>query len=472
MAPKKARLGSRTVKRGPAARGGANLLADDQARIQAVGTLEEATCTERATVALHIWTNVEDLATLHGEVERQAAEINTDVPKFLDATGFWETPHRARSLATFLAKVKSALDKSVLVHDAARRATDAELKQGGTTSSRYLQQLLREGRRAAQSETGWSWLDRDKTSVVTHQTEAAARRAAAAALDAVAWAAGPRRAGTADERRALVLCRPPGHHNGCDERLEAVERHAWRFAAHGGCIFNETAVAIRNIQARWPTARAVVLDLDAHFGDGTAWSFYEDADVLCISMHIDQSDAHVFPYLKGKALERGAGKGAARTVNLPLLPGMGDAEAWRMFVGLALPAIQEHRPDILCFSLGFDGLAGDPSEAQLKYSALLYEHIVAACCSQCRSVVCTLQGGYLPDALAEAVEAVVRVLSGQPPSAALAGDVGPGFAAHLEQVKRDLDDQSNWWSYEKSFDYVPDGFVVEEDRSAKDVADG
>ncbi|CAE7865319.1 unnamed protein product [Symbiodinium sp. KB8] len=71
-------------------------------------------------------------------------------------------------------------------------------------------------------------------------------------------------------RRAVVISRPPGHHNGCNELLEAIQKNAWRFAAHGGCILNETAIAVRNLLARHPESK-----------DGTAWQFYEvGADFL------------------------------------------------------------------------------------------------------------------------------------------------------------------------------------------------
>eukprot|EP00439_Symbiodinium_sp_Y106_P009348 s5842_g1.t1 len=86
-----------------------------------------------------------------------------------------------------------------------------------------------------------------ETSAVTASSEQAARRAVGTTLEAVSW----------------VM------------QAKAIQKNAWRFAAHGGCILNETAVAVRNLLARHPQSKVVVLDLDAHFGDGTAWQFYE-----------------------------------------------------------------------------------------------------------------------------------------------------------------------------------------------------
>ena len=194
-----------------------------------------------------------------------------------------------------------------------RCATEQELLAAGT-AARYLKQLRQATQRARRAPQGWVWLDRDKTTAVTAATQAAACRAVGAAMEAVEWAMEP----AEGPRRSLVLARPPGHHNGCDERLEARERNAWRYAAHGGCVLNETAVAVKLLRAQRPGCRVAVLDLDAHFGDGTAWLFYEEADVLCVSLHLDQSDLHLFPYLKGKPRERGEGRGAGLKLNLNL----------------------------------------------------------------------------------------------------------------------------------------------------------
>ena len=86
--------------------------------------------------------------------------------------------------------------------------------------------------------------------------------------------------------------------------------------------------------------RVAIVDLDVHFGDGTALTFYDDASVLHVSLHLDQSDASMFPFLVGKPEERGLGAGRGTTMNLPLNAGDGDKEAWRLFAGLALPALQ------------------------------------------------------------------------------------------------------------------------------------
>ncbi|CAJ1382523.1 unnamed protein product [Effrenium voratum] len=172
----------------------------------------------------------EDLGTLHREVEAGAEELGLELGAYLDATSFWETPRRAAALA---AQLPAALQRLKAFRGPMPKATDEVLRCKGATSARYLRQLRRCVLQAGRCESGWRWLDTDKTSAVTAETEAAARRAVGAVLEALLWVAAQEKA------RAFVVNRPPGHHNSCDEKLEAVQRNAWRFGAHGGCIFNE-----------------------------------------------------------------------------------------------------------------------------------------------------------------------------------------------------------------------------------------
>eukprot|EP00913_Durusdinium_trenchii_P025275 g23727.t1 len=59
----------------------------------------------------------------------------------------------------------------------------------------------------------------------------------------------------------------------CKRRVDRFRRSIWRRAQPTGA---KTAVAVRNLHARHPHCKVAILDLDAHFGDGTAWHFYED----------------------------------------------------------------------------------------------------------------------------------------------------------------------------------------------------
>ena len=126
--------------------------------------------------------------------------------------------------------------------------------------------------------------------------------AARAAVDVALTAAGLVADG---ERLAYALCRPPGH-------------HVTRSAFGGSCYLNNSAAAAARLR-RATGARVAVLDIDAHHGNGTQAIFWDDAEVLTGSVHVDPG-AGWFPHFLGFAGETGR-DGSNR--NLPLAPGTG-----------------------------------------------------------------------------------------------------------------------------------------------------
>lgn len=66
---------------------------------------------------------------------------------------------------------------------------------------------------------------------------------------------------------AFALVRPPGHH--------ASPNSCWGF-----CYFNNMAVAIKHLIATGKVAKALILDFDLHFGDGTDNIFKGEPKVL------------------------------------------------------------------------------------------------------------------------------------------------------------------------------------------------
>lgn len=143
-------------------------------------------------------------------------------------------------------------------------------------------------------------------------------------------------------RNAFCAVRPPGH-------------HAMRGRAMGFCLFNNAAVAAQYVRDRHHLARVLIVDWDAHHGNGTQDAFYGDPNVLYFS-------THQFPGYPGSgaASERGEGAGLGFTVNVPMAPGSGDAEYLRAFEEILLPAADGFKPDFVLVSAGFDAHGGDP----------------------------------------------------------------------------------------------------------------
>lgn len=138
---------------------------------------------------------------------------------------------------------------------------------------------------------------------------------------------------------AYALCRPPGHHAGID-------------LYGGACYLNNAAIA-----ARYLGAKAAILDIDYHHGNGTQDIFYEDPSVLFCSLHADPDVE--YPYYWGGADETGSGAGKGANRNWPLPPGTGDAD-YLIALDEALAVIGAFQPDVLVVSAGFDIAGGDP----------------------------------------------------------------------------------------------------------------
>jgi acetoin utilization deacetylase AcuC-like enzyme len=101
-----------------------------------------------------------------------------------------------------------------------------------------------------------------------------------------------------------------------------------------------------------------VLDIDAHHGNGTQELFYDRADVVVGSVHVDPG-AGWFPHFLGFAHETGAGAGQGANVNIPLAPGSGDGE-WLPAVGELIELARSREVQAVVVPLGVDAATGDP----------------------------------------------------------------------------------------------------------------
>jgi acetoin utilization deacetylase AcuC-like enzyme len=155
--------------------------------------------------------------------------------------------------------------------------------------------------------------------------------------------------GSVDNAYALV--RPAGHHAEPD-------------AGRGFCIFINSAIAARHAQRVHGVERIAIVDWDVHHGGGPQRVFWEDPNVLTISLH----QADWYPRGEGRADELGGGAGHGHNINVPLPPGSGIGAYRYAFERLVLPAIRSHRSELLIVSCGFDPAAMDPSGRMLLTS--------------------------------------------------------------------------------------------------------
>jgi acetoin utilization deacetylase AcuC-like enzyme len=209
--------------------------------------------------------------------------------------------------------------------------------------------------------------------------------AAGAGLDAV------ERLQRGEADAAFCAVRPPGHH-------ASAER------AMGFCLVNNVAVAATHLADRGE--RVLVVDVDAHHGNGTQDVFWADSRVLYVSFH-----QHPLYPGTGAAGEVGGPGAVGTTVNFPFPPGT-TGDVYRAGIeGVLAPVVESFAPTWLLVSAGFDAHRRDPI-TDLGLTAGDYADVIGdllAFVPAGRRVV-FLEGGYDLEALATCAAATVGAL--------------------------------------------------------------
>jgi acetoin utilization deacetylase AcuC-like enzyme len=216
----------------------------------------------------------------------------------------------------------------------------------------------------------------DTMTLVGPGTWAAARAAVDCALGAVNLLGAVDPLGR-EERLVYALCRPPGH-------------HATPAGYGGSCYLNNAAVAAEALR-RSGAERVGIVDLDAHHGNGTSAIFYDRADVLYGSVHIDPA-AGWFPHVVGFADETGTGGGAGANLNLPLPEGASDGP-WLAAVRRLAGWVAAEGCTALVVSLGVDAAAQDP-ESPLQVTSEGYRDAGSLLGATGLPAVVVQEGGY------------------------------------------------------------------------------
>jgi acetoin utilization protein AcuC len=190
--------------------------------------------------------------------------------------------------------------------------------------------------------------------------------------------------------------------------------HAHRDRGSGFCVYSDLAAAIAWIREAHG-ARVMYIDYDAHHGDGVQGIFYEDPEVLTLSIH--ESGRYLFPGT-GFVDELGEGEGYGYSLNVPLEPFTED-DSWIGLYERLLPDVADaFRPDVIVLQNGCDGHTYDPL-THLRATTRLYEETVRITCEvadrHCGGrVVATGGGGYaIWTAVPRAWTLVWAALSGQ-----------------------------------------------------------
>lgn len=161
--------------------------------------------------------------------------------------------------------------------------------------------------------------------------------------------------------------------------------HAFPDYGSGFCIFNDLAIAARTVQLLGLAQKILIVDLDVHQGDGTAWIFRDDPSVFTFSMHCEVN----FPGTKQRS-----------DLDVPLPVGLEDAAYLHTLADYLPDVLSAVRPDLVLYDAGVDPHLDDRlGKLALSDHGLFCRdmQVLSTCSQQGYPVACVIGGGYGDD---------------------------------------------------------------------------
>ena len=128
-------------------------------------------------------------------------------------------------------------------------------------------------------------------------------------------------------------------------------QHAGRDYEKGFGVFSDVGICAENLMRNYGLERILILDADAHAGDGIYAIFAHDPRVLFISIHQDPRTLYPGPGYKNPI---GEGEGQGYSVNVPILPGTGDVAYEHVLNSIFVPLAEEFQPQVIIMVDGSD----------------------------------------------------------------------------------------------------------------------
>jgi acetoin utilization protein AcuC len=185
--------------------------------------------------------------------------------------------------------------------------------------------------------------------------------------------------------------------------------HAKPSYGEGFCVYNDVVICAKHAIRKYGLKKVLILDTDAHAGNGTSQAFYSDPRVFLIDMH----QRGIYPGT-GYEDEIGAGEGEGYTINVPLPPFASD-EAYRfVFEELIFRLVERFEPELVIRNGGSDPHFTD-GITQLgltlegfRYIGRSVREIAKICDGKEVDLICS---GYNPQVMSRAWSALISGLA-------------------------------------------------------------
>jgi acetoin utilization deacetylase AcuC-like enzyme len=161
--------------------------------------------------------------------------------------------------------------------------------------------------------------------------------------------------------------------------------HAFPAFGAGFCIFNDLAIAARLLQQDQQINTALILDLDVHQGDGTAFIFSNDSSVITCSIHCEKN----FPSHKQTS-----------DIDISLPEGTTDTDYLNQLDRLLETLLDQYQPDLVLYNAGVDPHQDDLlGKMNLSTDGILKRDQKVLKASQIAKIpiACVIGGGYGKD---------------------------------------------------------------------------